>query len=143
MFFLLENKILFLVIPLRKPNLKKCGSFLNGKVHLYYKRLFGDNGVCVFGALTLVGALFILGEIIQMRTTKKQSIITVAGNVRSEQMEKIYLAQAHLWVAEKKLFNSLTDEQKILYQDYVEKRDAFYRLTGVISEKNVSKEKKK
>ena len=78
-----------------------------------------------------------------MRTTKKQSIITVAGNVRSEQMEKIYLAQAHLWVAEKKLFNSLTDEQKILYQDYVEKRDAFYRLTGVMSEKNVSKEKKK
>ncbi len=101
--------------------------------------LFGDNGVCVFRALTLVGALFyrsffmkdenteeIVEYIIQMTAEKTNSKI----NFELEKARLITL------VAETDFIDTLSKGQKNLYDDFCTKKEAYYKMLIQSRKKN-------
>lgn len=56
----------------------------------------------------------------------------VAEQLREEMDHDLKVAKSHMWVAEKQLVDSLTREQYELYQEFAQKRDAYFKLAGEV-----------
>lgn len=82
-------------------------------------------GVCVFGALTSVDALFYLEGNMKNNTLNEQTenfVKNIVKQVQSEMEENFNLAQTQMEMAEEKLVESLSAKQLTLYQDFCKKK---------------------
>ena len=57
-----------------------------------------------------------------------QLIGKMAEKIRDEMDYEFRVAQSQMWIAEKDLVDSLTEEQYELYKDYSEKKTCFYKI---------------
>ena len=66
---------------------------------------------------------------------KREVIDKVINKTRAEVIDGFYVAQARMYVIEKKLVKTFTKEQKALYDEYAKRRDLFYAIAGEIYQK--------
>ena len=95
-------------------------------------------GVCVFGALTSVDALFYLEGNMKNNTLNEQTenfVENIVKQVQGEMEENFNLAQTQMEMAEEKLVESLSAKQLTLYQDFCKKREGFYKKAKNLYEK--------
>ena len=94
--------------------------------------LFGDNGVCVFSALTSVGALFNCFRFFMKKKVTDEEvgkiIEKIAEKIRSDMDYEFRVAQSQMWIAENDLIDALEEKQYEAYRNYAEKREAFFQI---------------
>ncbi len=91
--------------------------------------------VCVFGALTLVGAFFIEG--IMSKKKKKFEDIEKLLMESSEQInfktnKELILSKTMMDIAENKLTETFDETQLALYEQFVKERKKFYEIAKKI-----------
>lgn len=61
-----------------------------------------------------------------------QVIGKLAEHIRHEMDYEFRVAESQMWIAENDLVDTLNEQQKVLYQDFAEKRNTFYKIANDI-----------
>ena len=65
-----------------------------------------------------------------------QIIGKMAENIRDEMDYEFRVAQSQMWIAEKDLVETLTEQQYELYRVYNEKKNSFYKIAKSLYSRN-------
>ena len=60
----------------------------------------------------------------------QESVEKITNKVRQEVTQDFNRAQIRVWIAEKKLLNSLNEEQRKLYNEFYKQRELFYDIAN-------------
>jgi hypothetical protein len=83
-------------------------------------------------------AHFLFGENSMQKkenTNLRENVEKIAEKVREQIMDDYILAKANMWIAEKALLKSLSEEQIPLYEEFYNRRSYFYEVAGEIFQK--------
>ena len=100
-------------------------------------------GVCVFGALTSVSALFYFLEHTMEKKTREQLLDELVSNMFSrrftKKMRQLFVARIEMEGARRELIETLDLNQKKLFLNYTQKRINFYNIGNEILDEDEKK----
>ncbi len=89
--------------------------------------------VYVFDASALVDVLLFYEVVMKKKISNEeiaQAINTMAETVRSDLDYNFRVAQSQMQIAENDLADTLNENQKKLYEEFIKKRDEFYAIAS-------------